>query len=119
MLSWQASLTTSRGHFYHAPNCPWTTDKREAKRFRRMKKTTPRLAAVLFSYLAFYSVARAECLPIRIYTSAHGLGSSFIENVMRDFARVSMNLYARRFESLPPNVLVLELSRWYAGPGKM
>src|SRR5215471_14463048 len=44
----------------------------------------PRLILSCAICLGVVSSARAERLPIRIYTSADGLGSSFVDYVMRD-----------------------------------
>src|SRR4249920_1127257 len=44
----------------------------------------PRLAFSLLIYIGFAGTVRAERLPIRLYTSADGLGSSFVNSIMRD-----------------------------------
>lgn len=44
----------------------------------------PRFVALLFACIFFYLPARAERLPIRAYTSADGLGSSFVSCLLPD-----------------------------------
>ena len=46
-------------------------------------RTTPRLL-LIFCCLLFVPSARSERLPMKIYTSADGLGSSFVDYLMRD-----------------------------------
>lgn len=47
------------------------------------RRKSAALSSILFAlFLAF--AARAERLPVRIYTSADGLGSSYVNNLMRD-----------------------------------
>jgi signal transduction histidine kinase/ligand-binding sensor domain-containing protein len=48
------------------------------------KQLTFRVAAVLLVCLAFCGPCLADKLPVRIYTSADGLGSGFVDCVMRD-----------------------------------
>jgi ligand-binding sensor domain-containing protein len=48
------------------------------------RQPIPRLLLFWLTYLAFPLTMFAERLPIRIYTSADGLGSSFVNYLMRD-----------------------------------
>src|SRR6185295_13810256 len=48
------------------------------------RKLIPRLLLFWLTYLAFSLTICAERLPVRIYTSADGLGSSFVDYLMRD-----------------------------------
>ncbi len=60
------------------------------------RKLIPRLCFFWLVCLTITPIVRSERLPVKIYTSADGLGSSFVDYLMRDSRGFMWFLHARR-----------------------